>query len=143
MKPVDQDEFGKDKGNCFQACVASILELDLHSVPHFCSLYGDSEWFLKFSEWLTERGLGVVSWECKGFSRSVSEDWADSTTTYARKCLQNVYWIGSGPNVNGVPHSTVWKADKMVHDPNPNYGRSGIALLESQIVIVFPNPRTR
>lgn len=61
MIPVDQDEFGLGKGNCFQACVASVSGLRLHDVPHFCGLYGDGEWFLKCAEWLTEHGLGIIA----------------------------------------------------------------------------------
>jgi hypothetical protein len=39
MKPIDQ-EFMHDPekgiiGDCFRACIASILELDINEVPHF------------------------------------------------------------------------------------------------------------
>lgn len=33
MKPVDQTTFGAPHGNCLMACVASILEVPLDSLP--------------------------------------------------------------------------------------------------------------
>lgn len=33
MKPVDQTQFGWPHGNCFMACVASIMEVGLDDLP--------------------------------------------------------------------------------------------------------------
>jgi hypothetical protein len=65
MIPVKQDKFGNHHGNCFAACVASLLELPLGSVPNFCVLsnyesLGESEWFDAFLWWLGELGWSYV-----------------------------------------------------------------------------------
>jgi hypothetical protein len=61
MKPVYQDIFpipGNDlRGNCFQAAVASILELPLEEVPHFCQ---HDDWEVRLDRWLADRGLAHV-----------------------------------------------------------------------------------
>ena len=60
MKPVYQTIFGKTNGNCFAACIASILEMDLEDVPHFCR--GDNpEWMFDLNEWLYQFGLGALT----------------------------------------------------------------------------------
>lgn len=44
MKPIDQTTFGVPGGNCFSACVASLLELSIDDVPYFmgdCDEDGD------------------------------------------------------------------------------------------------------
>lgn len=71
MKPVLQSILGYDKeagvhGDCFRACVASVLELSLEEVPHFAALprkqtpAGAIDWWEQFQEWLMERGLYAV-----------------------------------------------------------------------------------
>lgn len=60
LKPVYQTIFGKTNGNCFAACIASILEMDLEDVPHFCR--GDNpEWMFDLNEWLYQFGLGALT----------------------------------------------------------------------------------
>lgn len=44
MKPVDQTTFGFPGGNCFSACIASLLEMPLDDVPYF--MHGD--WYDAF-----------------------------------------------------------------------------------------------
>ena len=136
MIPVDQNKFGKDIGNCFQASVASILELSLDEVPDFCNLYGDEDWFFKLGEWLTERGLGIISFE----RPKDDEGWDKSVLKYTAQFQSKIYWIGSGPNINGVAHSVVFLGIEMVHDPNPNNQRTGITRLDDQIFILSARP---
>jgi hypothetical protein len=50
MIPVDQTTFGVPEGNCFSACVASILELPIARVPFF--MHGD--WWTNFCAWCVE-----------------------------------------------------------------------------------------
>lgn len=57
MKPVKQTIIG-DNGNCLQACVASLFELELEEVPHFIS-YGDDWWFV-YKDFLAERNITVT-----------------------------------------------------------------------------------
>lgn len=74
MKPVHQTIFppawattgdeiealpGNQRGNCMQAAVASLFEMDLPDVPHFVS-YGQDEWWDVLRTFFAERGLGIV-----------------------------------------------------------------------------------
>jgi hypothetical protein len=52
MIPVDQTVFTVPGGNCFSACVASLLNILLNDVPYFM---GDDTWFDVFSKWLEPR----------------------------------------------------------------------------------------
>lgn len=72
MKCVEQTKLDYPDGNCFAACVASILELSLDKVPHF---QGD-DWYERWQEWLSERNLyfiylgnaGTNDWRPKGYA---------------------------------------------------------------------------
>lgn len=52
--PCEADQM---RGNCFQACMASILELPLEDVPHAMM---HSDWMERVNIWLASRGLGMV-----------------------------------------------------------------------------------
>jgi len=58
MKPVFQTNNSVPGGDCLRACVASILELDIEEVPHFCGEKPHEEWFSRLAIWLRDRGLG-------------------------------------------------------------------------------------
>jgi hypothetical protein len=61
MKPVHQTIFPTQevplRGNCFQAAIASLLELPLESVPHFCE---HDDWDARLGIWLADRGLAYL-----------------------------------------------------------------------------------
>ena len=62
MKPVNQTVRGK-LGNCFAACVASILELPIESLPdHFVDEEGnaDDHWVDLWVDFLRPYGLGII-----------------------------------------------------------------------------------
>lgn len=115
MKPVTQTiigrgpKFGEECGNCLQAALASVLELPLEEVPHFCfdatEDDADSRWFVTMNAWLRERfGLSVVyltignSWKPEG------------------------YHLMSGTSPRGSMHETVGFKGEIVHDPHPAGG---------------------
>ena len=131
MIRVDQTTFGHGKGNCFTACVASILELSLESVPNFCLDHEGGAWFPALREWLAARSCGVVYWPVQ------NDEERSSLLRFASE-LKIVPWIASGPNADGVAHSTVWVGDALAHDPNPS--RNGLAKLDDAIFIVSSRP---
>ena len=105
MKPVDQDKFGKPDGNCFSACVASILELPLSEVPAFG--HKNKNWWDDFRRWCHKRELEPL------------------IVTFPEEAeLPECYYIGSGQGKRGLLHSTVWYGDRLIHDPHPS--RSGL-----------------
>lgn len=132
MIPVDQTLFGERKGNCFAACVASILELPLVEVPNFCVMHWDSDWFQPFSDWLRDRGCMPL---CFAFQAAAQRD---NHLAIMKQMGNGVPWIGGGPNPDGVMHATVWVDDRMVHDPNPS--RRGITRLDDALFIIAAKP---
>lgn len=121
MKPLDQDLFhdGADEpGNCFQACVGSILELPLEDVPHFVRLYGRS-WMKGFRDWLEERGMGAA-WMPEG------------------RHPGGAHCIATGHSPRGeFLHCVVW-LNRLVHDPHPS--RAGIVGEPVDYVIITAKP---
>jgi hypothetical protein len=53
-------------GDCYRTCIASLLDMDLHDVPHFVrdsELAGKDGWHThaKTCEWLRERGMTMLT----------------------------------------------------------------------------------
>ena len=101
MIPVDQTKFPV-RGNCVRACIASILEIDIDSIP----AWEDQtiNWHLHAKGWLRERGYGlscVVPGVC-------SQD--------------DTYGIAIGDTTRSVlyQHACVCLNGKIVHDPYPS-----------------------
>jgi len=105
MKPVKQTRTGSN-GNCFQACVASVLELPLEAVPDFCN---GADWFLEFSKWILQFNLSVIRIETGNFLQLQQGGF-----------LKGAYMLAGGKSaVRDVLHEVVYCGDKMVHDPAP------------------------
>ena len=121
MKPVDQTIFSGESitivGNCFQACVASLLELPIQSVPHFIQIGIDegNDWFDVFDDWLNDRNMFSVEICLK-----------DKTNILA--ISSNQYCIVSGLSPRNIMHSVIGKTSKfrrdsgieLIHDPHPS-----------------------
>lgn len=130
MIPVYQTRFGERKnndekgGNCFQAALASLFELELDNVPDFCNLYPleTDEWYYKYREWLNGRGYSVLSFTLfDGFNLNDPG-------------LKGCYLLTTGPNHNGVSHCMIYKDGKPAH--NPNGSCRGIT--PKTVDIIFP-----
>ncbi len=114
MTPQKQTIFGKQNGNCFATCVASLLDLPLSEVPNFCAEEND-DWFALLQQWLGERGLFAI--ELKMVSEPFLCPVPDGTLAIltgmgARGLLHSV--IGSY-RLRAEQH--VWEH---VHDPHPD-----------------------
>lgn len=97
-------------GDCFRACVASLLEMELSDVPHFCSR---EDWVGAFHDWLEASGL---------FAVEVSLKHEQSVCPSPKQ-----HCIVSGMGPRGVMHSVVAlfhgvggpDGFELVHDPYP------------------------
>jgi len=109
MKPTMQTMFfDKDgTGNCFEACIASILEMELSEVPMF---HGEN-WFSKFYDWLISKGF-----EYNGT--------INPSDIFNYKIGIDGYFIvaGESPRGNHIRggHAVIYKSGKLVHDPHPD-----------------------
>jgi hypothetical protein len=59
MSGVRQTDFTPTKGNALQACIATILHVDLDSVPNFIALPGP-DIYQHVREFLARHGLGFI-----------------------------------------------------------------------------------
>lgn len=113
MIPVDQTRLHGEnvKGNCFRACIASVLELSIDEVPAFEDMTIPYEWIDRCIEFLESHGYqyeGIYSLEdlrdCNGVDG---------------------YLVANGKSPRGdFKHSVIWKDGAIVHDPHPS--RSGL-----------------
>lgn len=106
--PVNQTVYGltpegKVNGNCFPACVASILGLPLEQVPFFTTESQDAQ-LADANRWLKQFRLQLVMEPNLG------------------EFPLNQYYIirGSSPRFPGYFHMVVGKDGRIVHDPHPD-----------------------
>ena len=121
LRWVDQTLFGSSVGNCFAACVASILNVSLASVPNFCA---SEDWWQRFVHWLDQRELTAIR--------------VDGEPTWLP---DGALAIVSGPSDRGLMHATVWRGQTMVHDPHPS--RAGLVVAVDAVLIFRMDPRVR
>lgn len=115
MTPVKQnvlhDKQGIGNGNCFAACIATLLDLPLWMVPPFEQMFGRDDWRLRSGLWL------------KQFYKS------DLVRTGGHEVASMpTFYIANGRSPRGVYHSCIYSEGKLVHDPH--YSDAGIAEVE-------------
>lgn len=121
MKPVFQTVIDHNPsegriGDCFRACLASLLELPIDDVPAPEAYDNAAAWWRVYRDWLRARGLAILT---HTEDEAIWRDWFVRTQG-------DVYHIASGPSPRhpGTDHSVVMRNDVMVHDPHP----SGVGL---------------
>ncbi len=104
MIPTMQTAFGKGNGNCLSACIASILEIPIDTVPNWAK---EKNWQQKVNEWLQKYNLCYLE-----LAKS------DHLEFFAQDC--GCHYIMNGKSPRGeFWHSVVGRGGKMVHDPHP------------------------
>lgn len=126
MIPVNQTKFGAPGGNCFSACIASILDLPIEKVPYFMSSdMRGREWVDKLTTWLAPSGLYPLNFV---FLRG------DPDIT-----IQGIHILhGKSPRGVGT-HAVVAKGNTVVWDPHPS--RAGIRNITEKTVLVPFEPQ--
>lgn len=122
MVPIDQTIFStpeqKLKGNCLQACLASIFELPLEKVPHFAEM--GHVWYEEMWAWLRKFGLMPLCVSKKSGHRPFG------------------FSIGNGPGPRGFQHAVVCHDGEIVHDPHPS--KAGLLEIQEWIELVLIDP---
>jgi len=111
--PVDQTVFGQAKGNCYSACVASILELSLERVPWFM---GPGSWSERFEKWLEPFGFYPL--------------WLEKFTPAG--------WAIAGGVCSRGNHAVVTYGGETIHDPHPS--RDGLTRIEDWTLFIPFDP---
>jgi hypothetical protein len=122
MKKVFQTKFEKE-GNCFVACLASILEISIEKIPEYKD--GNGIWYKKYRKWLNQWGLDLIA----------LTDWSGEAKEY----IPLVFAIVSGISPRGLSHSVVYFGHEMIHDPHPEGG--GVKDITDWIYIVSKYPK--
>ncbi len=116
MKKVYQTKFGgvdapdEQKGDCWQAAIASILEIPLEESFDIVPFWDDDGWFDKFVRWLIPYGMSCVGYD------------VDESGRVGNLPPQGYHLIETESTTlkNGERHILVGCNGKVVHDPNPN-----------------------
>lgn len=100
MTPVKQTHFGgpdtNPVGNCMQAAVASLLDLELSDVPHFVQgSSGHAESWQRLEDWLATRELVI------------RESFVDEPG----------FALVKGPTHSGIHHYVIYRDGQLAHDP--------------------------
>lgn len=120
---VDQTTFGFPGGNCFSACVAGLLGLELAAVPYFMH---DDEWWEGFEAWLLPHGLFPL---CLSIPKDGS--WAPVGV----HILSGLSPRGTGPK---DLHSVVACGKEIIHDPHPS--RAGLVDRRDVVILAQLDP---
>lgn len=126
MKPVFQDRFGYPMGNCWEACLASLLEVPLEVIPDGRTEGGSRGSWQEMNQWLIEN-----------FHVSLCCIYHDGLCWPVGPRDQH-YMLG-GTTEGGIAHAVVAKGGRVVHNPNPKPGSD----LVSVSMVEFIVPVTR
>lgn len=103
----DKDDNMLVRGNCYAACIASILEMQITDIPNVEVLFhiDDSYYYFVLQEWLKSYGKEIYQ-------------------VNKNEVPNNKYYIVSGLTERGSRHSCVYLDGKLAHDPFPT--RAGL-----------------
>lgn len=116
MKPVDQTVFDDTKGDCFRACIASLLELPIEEIPNFVE---SEDMTGSAKKWLKERGLTVMP-----MSFFNPEEPSHVFFDFQSYCIIGGTSPRKDAKGNHKRHAVVGKTKgwglEIVHDPHPS-----------------------
>ena len=118
MIPVDQ-EVGNPTSNCFDACLASVLEMPMANIPEYVD---DAVWLEDYNRWLKPLNLQIMALSFKPI-------------------VPQGYAILVGHGNRHLDHAVVTLNGEMVHDPHCD--RKGLIEGTEDYWLVFAvlNPR--
>jgi hypothetical protein len=122
MTPVYQSRFGDHPAgaDCFAACLATILDVELADVPAPTVADRETEGtridcWARLADYLEEIGLTIL--QVSGNARL----W--TPLALAADDSRCVYYVACGPGPRGVDHAVVMgEGDVLAHDPHPDGG---------------------
>ena len=132
MKPVVQTDTTFESGNCGEACIASILEIELSEIP---SLHDPDD----------PQNGHVYGKNLRRFLSKFSMSYMD--VTMGEGCepedfFKNCWVIAIGPSPRGTEewhrHAVVWRNGEIVHDPHPS--GAGLGVIDMYGVFIEQNP---
>lgn len=132
MKPVLQTTFGIGTGNCFSACIASLLEVPIEEVPFFM---GEDDPMQACDAWLARFGFYLLRrWMPQPLP---TKELFEAIDELDGQGWPRGFYILAGLNAGG-PHTVVAQDTKIVHDPNPAHGE--LVVIECAMMLVPLDP---
>jgi hypothetical protein len=117
MKKVYQTIIDSEKGNCMQAAIASLLDLELNDVPNFIEFVEDGNWHTTMYGFLHDKGYRM----CSIYKERKSTDFLIKVTHFDGGVDGYFYASVPSQTFDGVSHAVIVDKDlNIVHDPNPN-----------------------
>lgn len=125
---VNHDEKREQYGDCFRACIASVLDVPIAEVPH---RYPDREAWERYErgeqhewrpgdpivDWLAERGQRLLM-------RRINGEWTlAEVLAEIAYYSPGVHWIIGGKSRSGHGHVCVARDHEIVWDPHPSNGK--------------------
>lgn len=113
------------RGNCYAACIASILDKTIDEVPNVETLFhvDDTFWYIVMRTYLTSIGWEICPDNMfqrfhpnSGFSFDGTDlngkipEWYDYVDRF---------YLVSGLSPRGVQHMCIYRNGKLIHDPHP------------------------
>ena len=115
MKKVFQTIVDKDHGNCMQAVVASLFELELDDVPNFIEM---ESWGLVMHKFYNERGYEPCT---IARHRHENTEFLKKVAKFDGGINGYLYATVKSQTFDDIWHAVVVDTDlNIVHDPNPN-----------------------
>ncbi len=106
MTPTKQTKlYGKDgihNGNCFAACLATLLDLPLWMVPPFEDMFGRTDHYMERCQRWLQQMLKLQLVRVEGHPQDKLPE----------------FYIANGLSPRGVYHSVIYSAGNLVHDPH-------------------------
>lgn len=125
MKKVYQTIFGKPNGNCFQACIASMLECELNDIPNFMK-DGPDHFKHNLKEW--ENKMPFKLFDIKFEDQETKEYYIKNYILIAT--IDKMYG-------NDRTHSVIMKDSKIIHDPMPVNKRGDMKITDPIFYTIF------
>ena len=114
MKKVNQKEVGKKTGDCMRASIASVLEVDLQSVPHLTRT-DEGRWFsVMYYFFIAHEFVYAGMWWPANGKRKLRK--RDSINGFYLACIYSRTY----PREKNITHMVVMDSNWVVaHDPHP------------------------
>ena len=121
MKKVYQTIIDPENGNCMEACIASLLEINLSDVPTFNK--EGHKWYDDCQKFLARYDLQILCF-------NANED-------MDLELLLGYYIVAvKSPNFKEAGHVVIMKKGIVIHDPNPNGKPVDLSAIDSIEVLV-------
>lgn len=134
------------RGNCYAACIASILEKTIDEIPNVETLFHieGSYWAIVMHTYLSSIGWEICADDM--FKRFHPNDPTVTPSGFSFRGLTDVpkgdkrefipsyyeykdrYYLVSGKSSRGISHMCIYQNGKLIHDPHPT--REGLLTLE-------------